>query len=41
MSGEKSGVWKCMRCVVLNALYNIVPVINSNKLLFIANEHMK
>ena len=22
MSDEKSGVWKCMRCVVPNALYN-------------------
>ena len=42
MSGEKSGVWKCMRCVVPNALY-----INCHchKLQFTAvystNEHVK
>ena len=42
MSGERSGVWKCMRCVVPNALY-----INCSchKLqlaaVYSANEHMK
>ena len=42
MSGEKSGAWKRMRCVVPNALY-----INchSHKLqlaaVYSANEHMK